>query len=75
MLKLPWNFCRWVVDRDGKVQQYLNPTIQLHTCFELVEYLLNESNRKQIRPSFTMKPEEREDMLIKNQQMLQNILL
>ena len=75
MLKLPWNFCRWVVDRDGKVQQYLNPTIQLHTCFELVEYLLNESNKKQVRPSITMKPEEREDMLIKNQQMLQNILL
>jgi glutathione peroxidase-family protein len=19
MLKLPWNFCRWVVDKDGRV--------------------------------------------------------
>lgn len=44
MLKLPWNFCRWVVDSDGRVQQYLNPTVQLHTCFELVEHLLEVDN-------------------------------
>lgn len=26
MLQIPWNFCRWVLDSKGKVQQYLNPT-------------------------------------------------
>jgi len=41
MLELPWNFCRWVVDKDGKVQMYLDPTRQIHTCYELVEYLLD----------------------------------
>ena len=46
MLQLPWNFCRWVVDRDGKVQAYLNPTIQLHTVTELVEFLLAKGDSK-----------------------------
>lgn len=27
ILELPWNFCRWVVDSNGKVQMYMNPTI------------------------------------------------
>lgn len=51
MLKLPWNFCRWVIDKDGKVQQYLNPTIQLHTCFELVEYLLQNKKKQEVSKS------------------------
>ena len=67
MLKLPWNFCRWVVDKDGKVQQYLNPTIQLHTCFELVEYLLSSSDKKQFKATPAFSLEERENLLLKNQ--------
>lgn len=46
MLELPWNFCKWVVDKDGKVQMYLNPTIQLHTAYELIELLLDLRSKK-----------------------------
>ena len=28
-LELPWNFCRWVVDKNGKVQMYMNPVVDL----------------------------------------------
>ena len=41
ILELPWNFCRWVIDRNGKIQMYMNPTIQMHTCYELIEHLLD----------------------------------
>ena len=27
VLQIPWNFCKWIVDRKGRVQMYLNPTI------------------------------------------------
>jgi glutathione peroxidase-family protein len=40
MTALPWNFCRWVVDRNGKIQMYLNPTIKLDTAFDLIEHFL-----------------------------------
>ena len=40
MNQLPWNFCRWVVDRDGKIQMYLNPTVQLASAYDLIEYLI-----------------------------------
>ena len=23
LLELPWNFCRWILDKNGKVQMYL----------------------------------------------------
>jgi len=46
MLKIPWNFCKWIVDKNGKVEQYLNPTIQLHTCYELIEFLLDPTNQQ-----------------------------
>ena len=26
ILQLPWNFCKWVVDKEGRIQMYLNPT-------------------------------------------------
>ena len=29
ILELPWNFCRWIVDKKGRVQMYLNPTVDL----------------------------------------------
>jgi glutathione peroxidase-family protein len=45
MLKIPWNFCKWIVDKNGKVEQDLNPTIQLHTCYELIEFLLDPANQ------------------------------
>ena len=38
--ELPWNFCRWVVDKKGKVQLYMNPSVDIQTCYELVEHLL-----------------------------------
>jgi len=49
VLELPWNFCRWVVDRDGKIQMYLNPTIQLHTSYELIEHLLELKKPKPLK--------------------------
>ena len=48
MKELPWNFCRWVVDAEGRIQMYMNPTIQLHTCYELIEHLLGLN--KQLKP-------------------------
>lgn len=44
VLQIPWNFCRWVVDNKGRVQMYLDPTKQLHSCFELVEELLESKD-------------------------------
>ena len=29
VFELPWNFCRWLVDSNGKVQMYLDPKIGL----------------------------------------------
>ena len=29
VLEVPWNFCRWLVDSNGKVQMYMNPAIGL----------------------------------------------
>ena len=46
MKELPWNFCRWVVDAEGRIQMYMNPTIQLHTCYELIEHLLGLNKPK-----------------------------
>ena len=48
MLALPWNFCRWVVDSEGRVQMYLNPTNQLAQCYDLVEYLIVSNGKKSI---------------------------
>ena len=39
--ELPWNFCRWVVDKQGKIQMYLDPTKPLPLCYEMVEFLLD----------------------------------
>lgn len=55
ILELPWNFCRWVVDRQGKIQMYMNPTIQLHTCYELVEHLLELNKKPKQRMLFSSK--------------------
>ena len=49
ILQLPWNFCRWVIDCDGRVQMYMNPTKQLHTSYELIEYLLGIKGPKKIK--------------------------
>jgi glutathione peroxidase-family protein len=43
-LTLPWNFCKWVLDRSGRIQMYLNPTVQLHSCYDVVEALLDEAD-------------------------------
>ena len=40
ILQIPWNFCRWIVDRRGRVQKYLNPSVQLTTAYDLVDALL-----------------------------------
>ena len=37
---LPWNFCRWVIDKEGKIQMYMAPEEQLHPSYEIIEYLL-----------------------------------
>ncbi len=57
MLQIPWNFCKWIVDKEGKVQMYLNPTIQLHTCHELIEFLIAKSGTKtdEALPSIAVK--------------------
>jgi len=44
MLQIPWNFCRWVIDREGKVQMYLNPTVNLQAASELIEFLLKNKS-------------------------------
>jgi len=41
---VPWNFCRWITDEKGKVQMYMNPTVALHNCYELVEFLCKMDN-------------------------------
>lgn len=43
--RIPWNFCRWVVDKEGQVQMYLNPTMQIHNCYPLVEKLCKLDNK------------------------------
>jgi glutathione peroxidase len=27
IMNIPWNFCRWIVDRRGRVLKYLNPSV------------------------------------------------
>jgi len=39
VVDIPWNFCRWVIDMNGKIHMYLNPTESLDRCTELIEYL------------------------------------
>jgi glutathione peroxidase len=36
---VPWNFCRWIVDMDGKVHMFLNPTEGLDRCNQLIDFL------------------------------------
>jgi glutathione peroxidase-family protein len=42
--EVPWNFCRWIIDMNGKVHMYMNPTVDLHNAYELIEYLCNLDN-------------------------------
>lgn len=42
--EIPWNFCRWILDMNGKVHMYMNPTVGLHNAYELIEYLCNLDN-------------------------------
>ena len=38
--KIPWNFCRRLVDSEGKIRMYLDPSMRLDECQPLVELLL-----------------------------------
>lgn len=42
VLQIPWNFCRWIVDPQGRVLKYLNPSVQLDTAYDLIEGLVSE---------------------------------
>lgn len=44
LLQIPWNFCKWLVDRRGRVHKYMDPTEQLPEMYELIETLL--TNKK-----------------------------
>lgn len=40
LLQIPWNFCKWIVDRQGRVHKYMDPTEQLPDVYELIESML-----------------------------------
>lgn len=40
MLQIPWNFCKWILDENGKIHMYLNPTVSLFNTYDLIEHLL-----------------------------------
>ena len=52
VLELPWNFCRWVVDRKGKVQMYMNPVVDLQASYEIIEHLLEIDKRRMAGGSY-----------------------
>ena len=43
-MSIPWNFCRWIVDRKGRVLKYLNPSVQLDTAYQLIDSLVAEQS-------------------------------
>ena len=45
MDQIPWNFCKWIVNLDGKIEMYMNPTVAYHNCYRLVEYLCKTDNK------------------------------
>ena len=52
VLELPWNFCRWVVDKNGKVQMYMNPIVDLQASYEIIEHLLEIDKRRKAGGTF-----------------------
>ena len=62
-LYVPWNFCKWIVDSKGRVQMYMNPTMQLHSCFEVVETLLSDKTPRKLMVREPTEEEKKEKAL------------
>lgn len=41
ILQIPWNFCRWLVDRKGRVVKYVNPSQQYDALYPLIKALVS----------------------------------
>lgn len=37
---IPWNFCKFILDSDGKVLAYQNPRESLYNCVDEIEAIL-----------------------------------
>ena len=46
ILQVPWNFCKWILDGEGRVQMYMNPTIQMDVAIPTIEYLLGHKENR-----------------------------
>lgn len=53
ILQIPWNFCKWIVDRRGRVHHYMDPTGQLPDVYNLIEAMLDNKNltREPVKPT------------------------
>ena len=41
--QVPWNFCKWIVDKDGEVLMYLDPSEPLEKSKGLIVAMLNQT--------------------------------
>ena len=40
--EIPWNFCKFILNKDGKFIKYLNPRESVFEAKDLIEELLSE---------------------------------